>query len=95
MTDHDPWQKLTGIARRAPAADDTAPSMGFVTRVAALGMAQRAEDPDFFGVLARRALAFALLVLVSSAAASYPFFSSGSSSVSDLDDPVGEWVAGL
>lgn len=95
MKHPDPWLKLVAAARRAPAEESAALPVGFATRVAAQGLAQRREAGDFLGLWAWRALALALVVMVSSAAASYPALAGTSSADDDLDDPVAELVAQL
>jgi len=89
------WNKLADLARRAPPGPAEELSPGFVTRVAARGLALRRERPDFLGAFARRALAFAFAVLVTAAAVSYPLVSGGNSVADDFYDPVGELVARL
>ncbi len=98
MKRQDPWMKLVAAARRAPAEDAAELPPGFATRVAALGLAQRREPADLFGVFALRALGVALAVVVTSAAIGFPLSSAtaaDSSSSDELDDPVAELVAQL
>jgi hypothetical protein len=95
MKHPDPWLKLVAAARRAPAEEPAALPVGFATRVAAQGLAQRREPGDFLGLWAWRALALALVVMVSSAAVSYPTLAGTNSADDDLDDPVTELVAQL
>ena len=97
MKRQDPWVKLVAAARRAPAEESAALPLGFATRVAALGLAQRREPADLFGVFALRALGVALAVLITSAAVGYPLSSANAadSSSDELEDPVAEFVAQL
>ncbi len=94
MKHPDPWLKLVAAARRAPAEEAAVLPVGFATRVAAQGLAGRREPADVLGLWAWRALAFALVVMVSSAAVSYPTLV-GNAVDDDLDDPVTELVAQL
>ena len=91
---HYPWDRLVGLARRAPADPMEAPPPGFVTRVAALGLAQRREPADFLGFFALRALGYALMLLALTAVVSYPLLNRGNSTAED-EDPVAEMVARL
>lgn len=84
------WKKLVSSARRAP-EDDVAAPLGFSTRVAAQGLARFAARPDWFGMLAFRALLVAVTVMIGTAAMSY----SWPSSAETENDPVGELVAEL
>ena len=97
MKRQDPWMKLVAAARRAPAEESAELPLGFATRVAALGLAQRREPADLFGVFALRALGVALAVLITSAAVGYPLSSASAadSSSDELEDPVAEFVAQL
>ena len=95
MKHPDPWLKLVAAARRAPAEAPVALPVGFATRVAARGLAQRRDSGDFLGLWAWRALALALVVMLSSAAVSYPTLAGNTSADDDLDDPVTELVAQL
>ena len=95
MKQPDPWLKLVAAARRAPAEEAAALPLGFATRVAAQGLAQRREPTDFLGQWAGRALALALVVMLSSAAVSYPTLAGNNGNDDDLDDPVAELVAQL
>lgn len=96
MKHPDPWLKLVAAARRAPAQEASALPVGFATRVAAQGLAQRCEPADVLGLWAWRALALALVVMISSAAASYPTLAATAAAADDdLDDPVTELVAQL
>lgn len=97
MKRQDPWMKLVAAARRAPAEELAELPLGFATRVAALGLAQRREPADLFGVFALRALGVALAVLITSAAVGYPLSSANAadSSSDELEDPVAEFVAQL
>jgi len=89
--------KLVAAARRAPVEETAELPLGFATRVAALGLAQRREPADLFGVFALRALGVALAVLITSAAIGYPISSANAadSSSDELEDPVAEFVAQL
>lgn len=94
----DPWLKLVAAARRAPADEPMELPPGFATRVAALGLAQRREPADFFGVFALRALGLALAVVLTSAVVGFPLStaSAADNNPSDeIDDPVAEFVAQL
>lgn len=92
----DPWMKLVAAARRAPAEESAALPLGFATRVAAQGLAQRRESADFFGVFALRALGLAVVVLITAAAVGYPLNNAVAADTSDdLDDPVSELVGQL
>ena len=94
----DPWLKLVAAARRAPADEPMELPPGFATRVAALGLAQRREPADLFGVFALRALGVALAVVVTSAVVGFPLStaSAADNNPSDeIDDPVAELVAQL
>ncbi len=93
----DPWLQLVAAARRAPAEAPAEISLGFATRVAAQGLAQRREPADLFGTFALRALGVALAVVVTSAAIGFPFARANADSNSPdyLGDPVGELVAQL
>jgi hypothetical protein len=91
----DPWLRLVAAARSAPEDDSALLPPGFVTRVAARGMAARREPSDLLGLFAVRALGVALAILVTSAVASYPLAKSGDNAGGDLDDPVAELVAQL
>lgn len=95
MKHTDPWLNLVAAARRAPAEEFAALPLGFVTRVAAQGLVQPRERVDILGLWARRALALALVVMLSSAAASYPTLAGNNTTDDDLDDPVAELVAQL
>jgi hypothetical protein len=97
MKRQDPWMKLVAAARRAPAEETAELPLGFATRVAVLGLAQRREPADIFGVFALRALGVALAVLITSAAIGYPISSANAadSSTDELEDPVAEFVAQL
>ncbi len=97
MKRQDPWMKLVAAARRAPAEEPAELPLGFATRVAAQGLAQRREPADLLGVFALRALGVALAVLITSAAVGYPLSTSAAdnSSSDELDDPVAELVAQL
>lgn len=98
MKRQDPWMKLVAASRRAPAEESAELPLGFATRVAALGLAQRREPADLFGAFALRALGVALAVLITSAAVGFPLTSANASenSTSDeMDDPVAEFVAQL
>ena len=97
MKRQDPWVKLVAAARRAPAEESAALPLGFATRVAALGLAQRREPADIFGMFALRALGVALAVLITSAAVGYPLSSANAAdnSSDELEDPVAEFVAQL
>ena len=95
MTRPDPWLKLVAAARRAPADEPAALPLGFATRVAAQGLAQRRAPADFFGLWAARALLLALAVMLSSAAVSYPTLAGNSTNDDELDDPVAELTAQL
>lgn len=89
--------KLVAAARRAPADESAELPPGFATRVAALGLAQRREPADLFGLFALRALGVALAVLITSAAVGYPLSAStvDNGSTDELDDPVAELMAQL
>ncbi len=94
----DPWLKLVAAARRTPADEPMELPPGFATRVAALGLAQRREPADLFGVFALRALGLALAVVVTSAVVGFPLStaSAADNNASDeIDDPVAEIVAQL
>ena len=94
----DPWLKLVAAARRAPADEPMELPPGFATRVAALGLAQRREPADFFGVFALRALGLALAVVVTSAVVGVPLSpvsAADNNASDDFDDPVAELVAQL
>ncbi len=96
MKRQDPWMKLVAAARRAPAEEPAALPLGYSTRVAAQGLAQRREPADLFGLLALRALGVALVVLLTSAAVgSLPSSATAADSTSDDLDPVAELVAQL
>ncbi len=98
MKRQDPWMKLVAAARRAPAEEPAELPLGFATRVAAQGLAQRREPADLFGVFALRALGVALAVLITSAAVGYPLSSANAadnSSSDELEDPVTEFVSQL
>ena len=95
MKHPDPWLKLVAAARRAPAEEAAVLSMGFSTRMAARGLVQRRESADFLGGWAWRALTVALVVMITSAAVSYPTLAGTTSADDDLDDPVAELVAQL
>jgi hypothetical protein len=88
------WEKLADLARRAPPEPAVELSPGFITRVAARGMAQRREPVDFLGAFALRALGVALAVMLVSAAVSYPL-ASHASTTDEVVDPVSEMVAQL
>jgi hypothetical protein len=95
MKNPDPWLKLVACARRAPAETAVGLPMGFATRVAAQGLAQRREPADFLGLWAWRALALAFVVMISSGAVSYTTMTANNTADDDLDDPVAELVAQL
>ena len=95
MKHPDPWLKLVAVARRAPVEEYEALPLGFSTRVAALGLAQPRERVDVLGLWAWRALALALVAMLSSAAATYPTLAGNNTADDDLDDPVAELVAQL
>ena len=95
MKHPDPWRKLVAVARLAPAQPPVDLPMGFSTRVAAQGLAQRRQTADFLGLWAWRALALALVVMLSSAAVSYRSLAGSTTADDDLDDPVAELVAQL
>ena len=97
MKRQDPWMKLVAAARRAPADESAELPLGFATRVAALGLSQRREPADLFGVFALRALGVAVAVLITSAAVGYPLSSANAADLSsdELEDPVAEFVAQL
>ncbi len=92
----DPWLRLVAAARRAPQEESVQLPPGFVTRVAARGLALRREPADLFGLFGLRALGVALAVLLTSAAVSYPLSRVAERGAgTDLDDPVAELVAQL
>ena len=97
MKRQDPWMKLVAASRRAPAEESAALPLGFATRVAALGLAQRREPADIFGMFALRALGVTVAVLITSAAVRYPLSSANAADLSsdELEDPVAEFVAQL
>jgi hypothetical protein len=98
MKHPDPWLKLVASARRVPAEESTALPVGFATRVAAQGLAQRREPADYFGVFALRALGLALAVVVTSAVVGFPLTTvsaTDNNSNDEIDDPVAELVAQL
>lgn len=95
MKHPDPWLKLVAAARRAPTKEAAALPVGFATRVAAQGLALRREPVDVLGSWAWRALTLALVVMVTSAAVSYPTLVGTSATDDDLGDPVAELVAQL
>lgn len=96
MKRQDPWMKLVAAARRAPAEEPAVLPLGFSTRVAAQGLAQRREPADLFGLLALRALGVALAVLVTSAAVgNLPSAATAADTTSDDLDPVADLVAQL
>ena len=98
MKRQDPWLKLVAAARRVPADEPMELPPGFATRVAALGLGQRREPADFFGVFALRALGLALAVVVTSAVVGFPLSlvsAADNNASDDFDDPVAELVAQL
>ena len=98
MKRQDPWLKLVAAARRGPADEPMELPPGFATRVAALGLAQRREPADLFGVFALRALGLALAVVVTSAVVGFPLSTASAAdnnSSDEIDDPVAELVAQL
>lgn len=90
MNHHETWNKLVTVAQRAPEGDVAAP-LGFSTRVAAQGLARFAARPDWFGMLAFRALLVAVTVMIGTAALSY----SWPTSTDTETDPAAELVAEL
>ncbi|MBI2496958.1 MAG: hypothetical protein HYV75_03190 [Opitutae bacterium] len=73
--DHQ-WQKLTALARSAP-ADPAAAPYGFATRVAARAAVAPADSAwAAFEQFALRGLVIAAVFGVASVALNYPFFSS-------------------
>lgn len=64
------WQRLAAAARRAPAADETAP-YGFATRVAAQACAAQRPEVSLLERFSLRALGVACLMAVLGAAFSY------------------------
>jgi hypothetical protein len=90
--------KLVAAARRAPAEEPAELPLGFATRVAAQGLAQRREPADLFGVFALRASASRWPCCITSAAVGYPLSSANAadnSSSDELEDPVTEFVSQL
>lgn len=73
--DHQ-WQKLTALARSAP-ADPATPPFGFATRVAARAAAAPAAGPwAFFEQIALRGLVVAAVFGLAAAALNYSILSS-------------------
>ena len=98
MKRQDPWMKLVAVARRAPADEVAELPLGFATRVAALGLAQRRAPADLFGVFALRALGVAVAVVLTSAVVGYPLSTAtaaDNNATDEFDDPVAELVAQL
>ena len=89
-----PWEQLVAAARRAPSPPESAPP-GFATRIAARGLQVRRESGDVFAFLGFRALALALVVMITTAAVSYPLLAGGTTPGDDDNDPVAELVARL
>lgn len=90
MNHNETWNKLATAAQRAPDGDVAAP-LGFSTRVAAQGLARFTVRPDWFGLIAFRALLVAVTVMVGTAALSY----SWPTSPELENDPAAELVAEL